>query len=67
MQIINRGFRIEIIGKCEKEIDVLQLFNFGMSKENVIKKYKKDNKIKIDEARSFVEHVLYRNIMKGVN
>lgn len=58
MQIVNEGFQIKIVGKCLNKADILQLFNFGFSKDNAIKKYKRDNKLKIEEARKVVENTL---------
>lgn len=62
MKIIKEAFQIRIIGKCLNKEDILQLFNFGFSKENVIKKYKRDNKLKIEEARKVVESTLLEDI-----
>ena len=42
----------------------MQLYKFGMTKEGITKKYKKDNKIKIDDARKVVEKVLFENLVK---
>lgn len=64
MQIVKEDFKVKIVGKCISETDILQLFNFGFSKDNVIKKYRRDNKLKIDEARKTVENVLLRNILQ---
>lgn len=62
MQIVKEDFQVKIVGKCLNKIDILQLFNFGFSKENVIKKYKRDNKLKIEEARRVVENTLLENL-----
>lgn len=64
MQIVNDGFQTKIVGKCLNETDIIQLFNFGFSKDNVIKKYKRDNKLKINEARQIVENTLFKNIVR---
>ena len=66
MQIVKDLFQVKIVGKCLDEKDIIQLFNFGFSKDNVIKQYKKDNKIKIDEARKIVEKVLYEYVINNV-
>ena len=62
MQIIKETFQVKIIGKCLNEKDILQLFSFGFSKENVVKKYNRDNKLKIEDARRVVENILLKNI-----
>lgn len=62
MQIVNEGFQVKIVGKCLNKVDILQLFNFGFSKENVIKKYKRDNKLEIEEARRVVESTLLEDM-----
>ena len=62
MQIIKKAYQIKIIGKCVDEKDIMQLWNFGYSKEGIAKQYAKDNKIKIAEARNFVIKTLYNNI-----
>lgn len=62
MQIVKEDFQVKIVGKCLNKIDILQLFNFGFSKENVIKKYKRDNKLKIEEARRVVENTILENL-----
>lgn len=41
MKIIKKPFAVKIDGKCQTDTDILQLFNFGFSRENVIKRYKK--------------------------
>ena len=41
MRIVNTGFQVKIIGKCLNKEDIIQLFNFGFSKESVTRKYKK--------------------------
>lgn len=61
MQIIKEQFQIKITGKCTTENDMLQLFDFGYSIEDIVRKYKKDNKIKISEARKIVWEVLFKN------
>lgn len=66
MQIVKDLFQVKIVGKCLNKEDIIQLFNFGFSKDNVIKQYKKDNKIKIDEARKIVEKVLYEYVINNV-
>lgn len=66
MQIVKDLFQVKIVGKCLNKEDIIQLFNFGFSKDNVIKQYKKDNKIKIDEARKIVEKVLYEYVITNV-
>ncbi len=38
MQIVKEAFQVKIIGKCLNKEDILQLFSFGFSKENVVKK-----------------------------
>ena len=62
MQIVKEQFQVKIIGKCLTKQDILQLFYFGFSKENVVKKYKKDNKIKEIDARKIVENTLLEEI-----
>lgn len=62
MQIVKEDFQVKIVGKCLNKVDILQLFNFGFSKENAIKKYKRDNKLKIEEARRVVENTLLENL-----
>ena len=37
MEIVKEEFKVKIVGKCTNETDILQLFNFGFSKDNVIK------------------------------
>lgn len=37
-----------------KKEDILQLWRFGFSKEGITKKYARDNKLKIAEARKVV-------------
>lgn len=64
MRIIKEPFAVKIDGKCQTNTDILQLFNFGFSRENVIKRYKKDNKITTEEAMKVVEQVLLENILK---
>ena len=64
MEIVKEEFKVKIVGKCTNETDILQLFNFGFSKDNVIKKYKRDNKLKIDEARKIVENTLLKNLQE---
>lgn len=60
------NFLITIVGKCNYKQDILQLFDFGYSKEAVVKKYKKDNKLKINEARRIVEETLLERSKKDV-
>ena len=64
MQIVKEAFQVKIIGKCLNKEDILKLFSFGFSKENVVKKYKRDNKLKIEEARRIVENTLLENIQE---
>lgn len=51
MQVVKEQFQTKITGKCLTKEDVLQLWKFGFSKENIAKKYARDNKIKINESR----------------
>lgn len=62
MQIIKEQFQTAIIGKCLEKEDILQLWKFGFSKENIAKKYARDNKIKIAEARRLVIKILYEEV-----
>ena len=64
MKIIKENFRAIIAGKCLTEQDILQLFNFGFSKENIVKKYKKDNSLSDKEARKIVENTLLKFILQ---
>lgn len=38
MQIVKEQFQTKMIGKCLTKEDVLQLWKFGFSKENIAKK-----------------------------
>lgn len=38
MQLKKDSFSIQIIGKCKTSEDVIQLFNFGMSLNGIVKK-----------------------------
>lgn len=59
MKIVNgSNFTVSIVGKCTNKTDILQLFNFGFSKEGIVKKYKKDNKLQDREARNIVEKTI---------
>ncbi|MCI8486109.1 MAG: hypothetical protein HFJ20_03255 [Clostridia bacterium] len=62
MQIIKEQFQTVIVGKCLEKEDILQLWKFGFSKENIAKKYAEDNKIKIAEARKVVIKFLYEEV-----
>ncbi len=53
------------MGECLTKQDILQLFNFGFSKESIVKKYKKDNNLDNKEARKIVENALLENILQG--
>ena len=64
MKIIKEPFAVKIDGKCHTNTDILQLFNFGFSRENVIKQYKRDNKVTTEEATRIVEQVLLENILQ---
>lgn len=48
MQIIKEQFQTKIVGKCLKE--------------NIAKKYARDNKLKIAEARRLVVRFLYEEV-----
>lgn len=62
MQIIKEQFQAVIVGKCLEKEDILQLWKFGFSKENIAKKYSRDNKLKIAEARRLVIKILYEEV-----
>lgn len=62
MQIIKKNFQIILVGKCSTKEDILLLLKFGYDKEKATKQYKKDNKLKIEEARRVVEQVLLEEI-----
>lgn len=62
MEIRKQNFAIKIFGKCTTEKDILDLFNFGYSKESIVKKYRKDNKLKETDARRFVEQILWKEV-----
>lgn len=64
MEIKKETFQIKIFGKCKTKTDIMQLFNFGYSKENIVKKYAKDNKIKEIDARRRVEEILWEELCK---
>ena len=61
MQIVKEQYQVKITGKCLTKQDIMKLFNFGFSKEGIVKKYKKDNKIKEVDARKIVEETLLEN------
>lgn len=63
MQIIKEQFQTKIVGKCLEKEDILQLWKFGFSKENIAKKYARDNKLKIAEARRLVVRFLYEEVI----
>lgn len=65
MKVIKENFRAIIVGKCLTKQDILQLFNFGFSKESIIKKYKKDNGLNDEQSRKIVENTLLENILQG--
>lgn len=62
MQIVKEQFQTKIVGKCLGKEDILQLWKFGFSKGNVVKKYAKDSKLKITEARKIVFKILYEEV-----
>ena len=64
MQIKKSSFKLIVCGKCETQTDIIQLFNFGYTKEGIVKKYAKDNKIKEVEARKVVEKTLMMYLCK---
>lgn len=64
MEIKKEIFQIRIFGKCKTQKDIMQLFDFGYSKEAIIKKYKKDNKVKEIDARREVEQTLFKELCK---
>lgn len=64
MRIIKEPYQIRIEGKCTTPEDIIELFNFGMSITGISRIYKKDNDLKIKEAKEIVEKVLYRKIVK---
>lgn len=41
MEVISNGFELKITGKCLTNYDVIKLFNFGYSKEGIVKKIQK--------------------------
>ena len=61
MQIVKEQFQVKITGKWLTKADIMKLFDFGFSKEGIVKKYKKDNKIKEVDARKIVEETLLEN------
>lgn len=64
MRIIKENFQVKLIGKCLTKEDILQLLRFGYDKEKAVKRYKKDKKIKTEEARKLVEQVLLEEIKR---
>lgn len=66
MQIIREQFQTKIVGKCLTEEDILQLWKFGFSKENIAKKYARDNKIKSDESKQTVMKILYEEVQNDI-
>lgn len=63
MQIIKEQFQTKIVGKCTEKEDILQLWRFGFSKENIAKKYARDNKLKIADARPIIIKFLYEEVV----
>ncbi len=66
MQVVKEQFQTKITGKCLTKEDVLQLWKFGFSKENIAKKYARDNKIKINESRQAVVRILYEEVQNDI-
>lgn len=62
MQIIKEQFQVKIVGKCLEKEDILQLWKFGFGMDGIAKKYAKDNKIKLDEAKKIVVELLYKEV-----
>lgn len=65
MEIKKEQFQIKLLGKCLTQKDILMLWNFGMNKDKIARKYANDNKIKSKEALSFVEKTLYEEVRNG--
>lgn len=65
MRITKEPFQTRIEGKCTTPEDIIELFDFGVSIAGISRIYKKDNDLKIEEAKEVVEKVLYRKIIKG--
>lgn len=64
MEIRKSSFTITIFGKCTTQKDIIDLYNFGYSKESIVKKYRQDNRLKDEEARKTVEKTLLETILK---
>ena len=64
MEIKKEQFQIKIIGKCLTKEDIISLWKFGMSKNSIAKKIKKDNKIESKEALRIVEKTLYEEVRR---
>lgn len=62
MQIVKQNFQVKAVGRCLTKADVSQLLKIGYDKERAIKRYQKDSKIKIEEARKVVEQVLVEEL-----
>lgn len=65
MQIIKEQFQVKIIGKCIEKEDILQLWKFGFSIDNIVKKYAKDNNLKSNESRKIIENFLYKEVINA--
>lgn len=63
MQIIKKQFQTKIVGKCTEKKDILQLWNFGFGIESIVKKYAKDNNLKIADSRKIVIDFLYKEVI----
>jgi hypothetical protein len=64
MNIVRKGFTVELHGKCTTEYDILQMFRFGYSIDGISKRFAEDNKMKKTEADKYVSNILYKNAMK---
>lgn len=66
MNIQKNYFMVKMTGICKTEYDVMQMqmWDFGFSMEAISRKFAKDNKIKISEARPMITDMIYRNVMK---
>ena len=64
MNIQKNHFMVKMTCICKTEYDVMQMWDFGFSMEAISRKFAKDNKIKISEARPMITDMIYRNVMK---
>ncbi len=63
MEIVKEKYQTKVKGKCVDKKDILLLWNFGVNKERIAKKFKKDNKIDTQTAMKMIEKVLYEEIV----